>query len=373
MHNGKITYMPQIQALRGFAALCVVFTHAFLGAGWMNLNAGLNNHPQIGEFGVDIFFVISGFIMVMVSRNDFGKRGAQWSFLKKRLKRIVPLYWLLTCVLIAIVVFAPSLIAHPEIDFEYWAKSLLFIPAEHPVEDGTRPLLVVGWTLQYEMFFYVLFAVSMFFSRTFGLSLLIVALVSIVIIGLFGEPQNLVVEFYSEPIILEFVAGIFIGILYFRGSRIPARYKLVLPAIALVLVVIGWRISVTMEIDRVLFFGLPATLLLAGFTLSKGADKWVFGQLWQRLGDSSYALYLSHVFVVAALGFVFVQLGSPDWQQNWLVGIAFVIMSLIFSCVAGWWVHTLFEVPLGRILGSKSNNIEHPESIRSNVATVRQQ
>ncbi len=345
--------MPQIQALRGFAALCVVLTHAFLGAGVSNMDAGLGPHPQIGEFGVDIFFVISGFIMVVISQKDFGIKGIQWIFLKKRLARIIPLYWMLTGLLICVILIAPGLVANPDVDLVYWLKSLLFVPANHPSGDGLRPVLVVGWTLQFEMFFYVLFAVALFFPRRLGLSLLLILLVGIAIMGKIFAPQGTIAGFYSASIILEFAAGICLAVLYTNGVRLPRVMVWLLPLVALIILAVAWRISAEFDVDRVLFFGLPATILMAGFTLSKGVEELSVGVVWRRLGDSSYALYLSHVFVIAGMGYLFKALGSADWQLETETGIVFVIVSLVVSCYAGWLLHVLVERPVARLFKLK--------------------
>lgn len=345
--------MPQIQALRGFAALCVVLTHAFLGAGISNMDGGLGSHPHLGEFGVDIFFVISGFIMVVISQKDFGKKGVQWTFLKKRLARIIPLYWLLSGLLISLILIAPGLVANPDVDLVYWLKSLLFVPANHPSGDGLRPVLVVGWTLQYEMFFYALFAITLFFPRRLGLSLLLFLLVGIAVLGKVFAPQGMILGFYSESIILEFAAGICLAILYINGVKLPKIMVWILPLVALITVAAGWRVSVELDVDRVLFFGLPATILMAGFTLSKGVEELSIGVVWRRLGDSSYALYLSHVFVIAGLGYMFSALGSADWQMDTNTGIVFIIVSLALSCYAGWLLHVLVELPVARFFKSK--------------------
>lgn len=345
--------MPQIQALRGFAALCVVLTHAFLGAGLSSMDGGLGPHPQIGEFGVDIFFVISGFIMVVISQNDFGKKGIQLEFLKKRLARIVPLYWMLTGLLIGVILIAPGLIANPDVDLVYWVKSLLFVPVNHPSGDGLRPVLVVGWTLQFEMFFYGLFAIALFFPRRFGLSLLLLLLIGIAVLGKVFAPQGTIAGFFSASIILEFAAGICLAVLYTKGVRLPRVMVWFLPLVALVVLAVGWRVSAEFDVDRVLFFGLPATILMAGLTLSKGVEELSVGVVWRRLGDSSYALYLSHVFVIAGMGYLFEVLGSADWQLETETGVVFIIVSLIVSCYAGWLLHAMVEQPVARLFKSK--------------------
>jgi len=354
MVAGKPGYLAQIQVLRGFAALCVVLTHAFLGAGWIDNLSTLTTHPFIGEFGVDVFFVISGFIMVVISSRDFGQPGAIFPFLKKRIIRVVPLYWMLSLLLIAIIFLAPQFITSPKIDVFYWLKSLLFIPAEHPVEGGVRPVLVVGWTLQYEMFFYLLFAFSMLFSLRTGMLVLFGLLGSAVAIGQITMPENTILHFFSEPILLEFAGGAGLGLAYLKGYRLPRSSGWLLPLVAAILLALGWMISQEVKMDRVWFFGIPAALLVGGFVLPRGMEKVKVSRVGLGIGDSSYALYLSHVFVVAALGFLFNQVFTADWQQVIWVSTFFVFVAVALSLVTGWLLHVWIDKPVGVYLNIRS-------------------
>ncbi len=345
-------FLPLVQALRGFAALCVVMTHILLETGLISDLVTLSGHPSLGEFGVDIFFVISGFIMVVVSQNAFARPGAPGLFLRKRIARIVPLYWLLSGLLMAVIIIAPGLVEHPVIDATYWVKSLLFIPAEHPVEGGLRPVLVVGWTLQFEMFFYFLFAIALLFPRNRGLPLLLTALGVICVSGLVFAPQNNVLEFFSKLILVEFVAGVVIGWLYVSAFRLPAVALLPSLILSLILVIAGWRLSYLVDLERVIFFGLPAALMVGGITLAQGAGRKSTSAIWQNLGDSSYALYLSHIFVIAALAKLADSAGRPLWREDIFMVGGFILVSAGLCCVVGWWIHGMIERPATQYFGN---------------------
>src|SRR5438045_2337056 len=144
-----------IQMLRGIAASMVVFVHLdvqlarlgyrTLGSGWL-------------ATGVDIFFVISGFIMwVSVERRPDMTAG---TFLRNRLIRIVPLYWLVSAGVLTMTFAAPQLLHTTVFSAPHAIASFLFLPARHPVVGNFWPLLIPGWTLDYEMLFYVLFAAA---------------------------------------------------------------------------------------------------------------------------------------------------------------------------------------------------------------------
>jgi len=149
-----------IQALRAIAALLVVVYHAFDMWGARIDSAAPGISWTNGAAGVDIFFVISGFVMVASSRRIASQPHAGWTFIQQRIVRIVPLYWLLTTAKLILVFFFADLALRSGIDFDYVARSYLFFP----VVDGAghfRPLLPVGWTLTYEFLFYLLFALAL--------------------------------------------------------------------------------------------------------------------------------------------------------------------------------------------------------------------
>ena len=149
----ELSSLVSIQALRAIAALLVFWGHA-INAVHLKIEA---DFPHLyGPFGVDLFFVISGFVMVYSSERLFGQPGAPITFFVRRLARIVPLYWLATAVLVWFVV--------PYASTKAVLGSLFFAP-HIPSE---APLLFVGWTLIFEMFFYAVFAIALLAKRRFA-------------------------------------------------------------------------------------------------------------------------------------------------------------------------------------------------------------
>ena len=339
-----------IQALRGFAALCVVLTHAMLESGWRVADHGVTHYPSLGEVGVDIFFVISGFIMVVVAAGEFGRNGAPLTFLKKRIIRIVPLYWIMSAILVGVILLFPTLVEHPVLDWRYWIKSLFFIPAEHPIEGGLRPLLVVGWTLQYEMLFYALFAFGLLLPRAIGLGVVLSLLTILVAYGLVFEPSGAILRFYVNPIMLEFAAGIGIGWLYIRNFRLPAVFIYAMPLAGIVVMAAAWWLAFSIELSRVVNFGIPAALVVAGFVLPRGCETTEAGRLWRALGDGSYAIYLSHLFVLAALAAVLDVSIITEWRHHPYSRWLFVPAGLALSAFSGWLVYEKIEKPVSRFL-----------------------
>jgi len=163
--------MDSIQALRAIAAIAVVFCHAQghligfqkkygLGDAWLNLVDPF----RVGQCGVDIFFVISGFIMALVTNDMHKRKGAIEDFAQKRLVRIFPPYWIWTFVMLFLLFFFPQFFSIRTFALKEAVLSLLLIPYS-PSSANTSPVLSVGWTLSYEMYFYALVCVGLLFSR----------------------------------------------------------------------------------------------------------------------------------------------------------------------------------------------------------------
>jgi peptidoglycan/LPS O-acetylase OafA/YrhL len=238
-----------------------------------------------GAVGVDIFFVISGLVIYLSTQDQVMPAGR---FLLNRIIRIVPAYWFYTAIMGLLLVIAAPLLPHQVISWQTFVLSLLFIPAENPGGYGLYPTLNVGWTLNYEMFFYLLFS-TVFLVKQRHRPLIVAA-------GLFAVSEvlarsGLISRFYGNDIIYEFLLGIGIGIIYRRGW-IKEGIWLPLLGIATGLTVIY---HLTSE-DRFLNWGLPSALIV----MSCVAMEPVFrgNRLLKVLGDCSYSVYLLHVLVL---------------------------------------------------------------------------
>jgi exopolysaccharide production protein ExoZ len=199
-----------LQYLRGVAALMVVYFHV---AGYVSLVSG-HALPltHIGSLGVDIFFVISGAIMGITTKNGM----APVSFMRKRLIRIVPLYWLITTFIAA----GSYLLGVSKYGIDHLLASLLFIPWPNPHFAIYYPILVPGWTLNYEMMFYLIFAFVLFLPPYARLGTIAAVLAGLSIAGAM-LPSSGLLSFYTNPIILEFGAGALVGAIYVSSARVP--------------------------------------------------------------------------------------------------------------------------------------------------------
>jgi len=252
-----------IQNLRGFAALAVLIHHVFLDTKKYGSESYMIDNfyslDYFGNIGVDIFFVISGFIMVLIHGSDFKKFHGIRTFFLKRIIRIVPIYWLLTGVAAFILFFFPHLFgAGKTFDLYHTIASFLFIPwnntAGMPI-----PILAAGWTLNYEMYFYCIFALFLLFSKNKFIPGITIYFIISIFLHYFFENNHPSIAMATNPLLLEFLFGIYIGTMY-RNKIFIKQYKLLL-GISMILVLSNIPFSHSISY-RVIYFGIPAALLI---------------------------------------------------------------------------------------------------------------
>ncbi len=270
--------------------MMVVFAHA-------NEQFPSGIHLRLRDFGVsgvDLFFVISGFVMTYTAATHrYGRAG----FVLRRVARIVPLYWLMTLITAVLAANVPTLFKTTTFGWTYLLASLCFIPFPAPITHITHPLLHLGWTLNYEMFFYVCFAVLLTVSAWRRLAVLTVIFGGVV--GLAAMfPHNDQLSFYGDTIIFEFVFGSAIAVGFIQGWYDTLPAALTVPAIAggAILLVAGTGTS----LPRALACGIPAALVVLGCVAVERRFV-VQSALFHRLGDATYSVYLTHIYIVMGL------------------------------------------------------------------------
>jgi len=334
-----------IQALRAVAALLVVVYHAFemwelritrgaAGPSWTN-----------GAAGVDIFFVISGFVMVVSSQRLPARARAGLIFFRHRIVRIVPLYWLLTTLKLALVFFFADLALRSTLDVDYVARSYLFLPLVDSA-GHFRPLLPIGWTLTYEFLFYLLFALALGL-RVDALRVLIPAFAVIVVLALVRSDGWPAWTILFSTIVLEFLFGVTLGKATLRGRAMP-------PSLASGALLVGFALILVIpeghENVRVLAWGLPAFAIVAGAVALEKRIAAILPRWLLALGDASYSIYLVHGFVLPAVGLGIVAL---HWETTAAEAVT-VTACLVAGSAAGWIVYVLVERPM--TIGPKKRN-----------------
>ncbi len=330
-----------IQGLRWLAASLVVWVHA---EHELEKVAARAHHAlrfsRAIEFGigVDIFFCISGFLICLVSRGQFGRSGAGTDFLKRRVLRIVPLYWLATAAMLGATLAIPSLLNHSVLSPAQAALSFLMI-AWPDRQHQVFPLLASGWTLNVEFYFYALFALVVRFRRTLAVGLLLLWFGSSVLVDQVWTTSPWWLNFYAQPIVLEFGCGMLFCMAYERGIRMPAVW-----AVPGALLAVGLHLGLRDlgHVPRVIGNGVPASLLFLCCVFSAGtAMPRRLADFIRLMGQSSYALYLTSPFAINLAVEVLIRHGVHR------VGVLLVASSL-FSIVVAVAVFRFVERPLTR-------------------------
>lgn len=318
--------LEALQVLRALAAAAVMVFH---GAELLEARAGgafLGWLCAPGHHGVDVFFVLSGFIILYTSARVRGPR----EFLTRRCIRLFPVYWVVTALLVAAYLLTPSPEMAHKADPGVIAKSLLLLPAP-------RHVVGVAWTLVYEVWFYLLFGLLYFRSRGLFYAALggWSALAWSAPLWLAGSAP-FALSFLFHPIVSEFLLGCLAAELFVRSQGHAARTALALGGAGFVA---AWALEANgLVFSRVLAFGLPSTLLVYGAASLR--VRWPHALVY--LGDASYSLYLVHATAISILLKLAGSLG-------WLPAVASVAgnLALYAATLAGATLfHRWIEAPL---------------------------
>lgn len=289
MDKNNILY--SINIIRCFAALSVVFFHI---------------NKSVGSFGVDIFFVLSGYLM---SKILYEKKPSFSQFFYYRMTRIIPIYWLATFLVYLLVIFTPESFNNTEANFVHFIKSIFFIPF-FKNENILHPMLPVGWTLNYEFYFYLICSISILLGRKykFYFIFLIISLFSFIALVFNNLPSN-VIAFISNFIYLEFIYGI--GLYFFIKKINYLKFGCLHNSMYLLYFLLVISISILIYIDvsipvsnyiRFIYFGIPSLLIVFSTILLESSLK-VFKhnalfRFFLLIGDSSYSIYIFHLFII---------------------------------------------------------------------------
>lgn len=323
--------LGSIQRLRAVAALGVILFHA---CQWSGLDFA------VGAAGVDMFFVISGFVLWTAALDLAPSPGA---FLAARFIRVAPLYWLMSLAVAALALWRPQAMPVAHFTPSHLLLSLLFVPHNDPLGDAF-PMLASGWTLTYEAFFYLVFALTLAVPRDRRFQVMSLLLLTTSVLG-FG--YHSLYPLLANPLMLEFLAGIWLarrlasGRL-FRGGPTMAWGMVALGALILLALQVG---GVRDDFWRPFLWGPPAFLIVAGALKLELAGRLGHGRLGralERLGDASYSLYLCQLPAITVCAWL--TRGQPTLLRAPL-GIAVAV-------AAGLACYVLVEKPIGRALRS---------------------
>jgi peptidoglycan/LPS O-acetylase OafA/YrhL len=331
-----------LQLLRGVAALMVTCHHALEEANYTTYALSPPDWVvRIGAAGVDIFFVVSGFIMMYVSFPPGAASKSPGRFLLERAVRIYPLYW--CCCLLTLALIGIGLFRSKNPSLATLAPSLLLLPSR-------EPLIGVAWTLVYEVYFYLVFAATLAF-RSRAVSALLTALLLLLGYGLSGSlPPGSVQSFLKNEIAFEFCLGLCLG---WGAQRLPQR--LFGQSLALLLGVLGltaaslWfpaRNTSGLDVPgRLLGWGLPALAIVIVAVRARPDGSWL-AHTGRMLGDASYAIYLTHVFVMVTYAKLLRLSPAVAEMSQWPALVLVVVGCTLLGITTHWYV----EQPLLRRL-----------------------
>jgi exopolysaccharide production protein ExoZ len=344
--NSNKETVAGIQVLRAVAVLVVTICHAQFEASRIGDLPGAMPTATVAGlagFGVQLFFIISGFVMVYATEPLFGTWRGPFVFLERRLVRIVPLYWVVTTFYLALtLVFAKFDKGYPA---SFVLASYLFIPAARP--DGTiEPLVGQGWSLNYEMLFYAVFALTVFQSRRMSATVVTLVLFAAVAMGELLHPQlPFVVAVWTAPILLYFVFGIWIGLAYREGYSLTRVQGLALIGIGCVLLGVEFYWAPQSSLAGFAMWCVPP-LFVAGASLPKFSLKGLFWSAVMVMGAASYALYLFHAVPIRTLFFFARWIGLDIGRAP----LAYVCVSVMIAIALAIAIYYLVERPLLKAL-----------------------
>lgn len=343
--NNKANYTkrPEIQSLqvlRAIAAISISAAHIHRSTGLL-MNRDISFMPPIFfDWGVDLFFIISGFIIFYVHRQDFGKPYKLKEYLTKRFIRVYPAYWIAALLVSPVFFIFPYIGSGYERDFGVIIKSFLLIPQTH------SPVLFVGWTLVHEIRFYLVFGLLIWFKKSWGFILACILIFSTILTYVINppgfnylNPQNLIGYLFSY-FNIEFLLGVFGA--YIMGLS-NARLQKVYFTILIFSYLIFLRFSnVDILEQRVFFLGIPFVIIVTLLGIYELKHSLKIPAILLYLGRASYAIYLTHV-LFNGIFIRFLVIGGFS-NSAYLQLIMFVV--LVLSVSGGCIFYSMIEKPL---------------------------
>jgi exopolysaccharide production protein ExoZ len=321
--------LKNLQVMRAIAAVLVVIHHFLLANrdfGQAGGIAGFHNLAELGACGVDLFFCISGFVMLSSIARKPGF--SAFDFAVGRISRIYPAYWVMLTVFILLVGLnhvkktgLGGTLAEPLFSAGFLLSSYLLLPAYNPESGFMQPFLAQGWTLSYELYFYALLMIAAVAAKANALrTALLGGFLLVTGVVLFKDSAYVGGIFVSNTIVLEFILGMLVFLLVQKTKRLG--WLAIVTGFCLLAATVFFKVE-----NRVLFWGVPAALVLYGFVALEGSlSPW---KILKSLGDASYSLYLTH----GALTYIYGGLLKRGWyasptKQNLavVIGTAFAIL-----------------------------------------------
>jgi exopolysaccharide production protein ExoZ len=352
--NTPLHRISSIQYLRAVAACGVALLHT-LNIVEYAANITIPLKVSLAS-GVDLFFVISGYIIYSIFLQ---LPVPPTEFFYNRVTRILPLYWLVTILYVPVMFSSKHLAA--SYSLPNLVRSFLFIP----YADG--PVLGVGWTLNYEMFFYAIFTATIMIARSNILAFTVIIYTALVALGTaLNQNDSNSIAWFSKSLVCEFVFGMIVAKIYldavYKANTLEAVVMILLAGVAIV-ITSSLNADIERSALRPVLFGLPALMILmAMISIERNGFRFSNDTLI-TLGNASYSIYLVHIFPVLGIGLFY----KMSWWSKSLLGNALFVALSIFSIVIfGLGTHLWVEKPLLR-LARRLSPFRHSKRISINL------
>ena len=358
-----------VQYLRGLAALAVVFYHVFSN----RVAEDWGQYRDYGVAGVDVFFVISGFIMWRTTSRSTA--AAIPDFLMRRVVRIYPAWWIALTVWVAMRFAVPDRLHNADVNTWSLLASYVLFPRYHAVFLGhVWPILVPGWTLQIELLFYLVFAATLLLSALWlRLIAILFVLICLALFGFLHGPVDAFVTDLTQPLMLEFAAGIVIATQYDRLRSMPIWASAAMPLAGFAIIALCASPTIDGAPIRAITLGPAAVLIIAGSVGLESALRAAPLRLPLLIGDASYSLYLTHPISISIAAFVWERLRLPTGSS--VVAALFVPVAILISVACALLFYRLFELPLLErlmpLLRRRGRPATLPNADRPDDATAR--
>jgi len=330
-----------LQVYRGIGALLVVMFHVNQMSTERLNQVTFFNLFQAGWSGVDYFFVLSGFIMVYVHRSAIGKKDQLKSFLVKRCVRIYPIYWIITLIVLCFFLVIPGFANAQDLSFGKIILSLLLIP------QNDKPILDVGWTLVYEIYFYVLFSIAIWFKPKQSVPILLAWL--LITLLHFSKVIQFPDTFFLLNLVfgnmnLEFVLGGLAAYIVIKYNKKITNYRWILFGIAnlgylMLAILVAWG---NIEFDRIKTFAVLAALLIVAASSIDLKDSPRIPALFIFLGDASYSIFLIHSPVISASTKIVQKANLGKYFDGFFAPALVALFAVVVGCI----FYSLIEKPL---------------------------
>lgn len=339
----KTNKLNSLQALRGIAALLVVMYHAYVFSNSILNYNFLSGFFKFGYAGVDLFFVLSGFIIFYIHQKDFGNITKLKLYIVKRFVRVFPIYWVINLFIIPLYFFFPKFGGGYETQFNSIVSSLILLPQDH------FPIISVAWTLTHELRFYFIFGLIILFGFRKSLPIIIFLMIGTLI----NSYQHLIGTNYVEsPLLnsifshynLEFILGCIVAYIVTRHSLIYKQLLLILGIIIYIgaaFLYESWGIGQG-SVYRIIAYGIPSAIIilaLASYDLYRPKK---IPDFMRFLGDASYSIYLTHYILISIIIRFFVYLNLEKFLNLFLTIILATVLTIFIGCL----IHIFLEKPL---------------------------